>query len=571
MDLDTLEKSSRQESLAQILRDAFVHHRAGETDEASRAYRQILEKDPQYSDARYLLGLVAAQKRDYVTAIAHLQATVQQVPGNLDYRRSLAEAYLASGDLDQAKISFQEIRKMAPDDFQSAFQLGRLALMQKKYDAAVLQYRTALGLNPKSAECYSDLGKIMLELKDAPAAEQFFKIALGLQADLIEAQCNLGNALRKQNRFAEAIEVYQRVLTSDAPLAQMNSYYWQVLNNLALSFLQSGNSDAAVQCYREAIAREPENALLHTNFAYLLLSLGQFQEGWAEHEWRWKMAGFSTKLRDFQAPLWRGESLEGATILLHCEQGMGDTLQFVRYASLVAAREGKVILEVQPRLRTLLSSLPGVSQVISRGEELPAFDYHCPLMSLPLLFGTTVDTIPAHARYLSISEEEVAYAKQKWAGEGIRVGLAWAGNPDNPHDALRSMSLKQLFPLGKTLGVTFYSLQFGPAADQVITSVADLPILDACSKDESFAETAALVAGLDLVITVDTAIAHLAGALGIPAWIMLPHSRSDWRWLYNREDSPWYPSARLFRQDVPDDWTGAVEKVRQELHKFANR
>jgi tetratricopeptide (TPR) repeat protein len=217
MDLDTLETSKQQESLAQILRDAFVQHRAGDTDEASRAYRQILEKDPQYSDARYLLGLVAAQKGDYVTAIAHLQATVQQVPGNLAYRRSLAEAYFASGNLEQAKSSYEKIRSLAPDDFQSAFQLGRLALMQKQYDAAVLQYRTALGLNPKSAECYSDLGKVMLALKDAAAAEQFFKIALGLEPDLIEAQCNLGNALRKQNRFAEAIEVYQRVLKSDVP------------------------------------------------------------------------------------------------------------------------------------------------------------------------------------------------------------------------------------------------------------------------------------------------------------------------------------------------------------------
>lgn len=551
-------------ALAQALADSVALHQAGYLEKAAQGYCRILKEDPNHADALHLLGLITNQLGDSDTAISLIGKAIERQPSVVPYRHSLGDIYLTKKDFERAYFCYQEVLKLQPDSSPCHHQLGRIAVLQNRMQTAVGHYRAAIALDPQNAEAYSDLGKIMIALDDIAAADQFFRLALSLQPDLVEAQCNLGNTLRKQNRIAEAIGFYRRVLSRYQENSAKDSIYWQVQNNLALSLLQSGENDAAIDCYRQALAMDPQNALLHTNFAYLLLSLGHFQEGWLEHEWRWSMADFSTKIRDFGCPQWKGEPLHGGTVLLHCEQGLGDTIQFVRYAPLLAGRDGKVILEVQPRLQRLLSDMPGVTQVISRGEPLPEISWHCPLMSLPLAFGTTLETVPAPSSYISVIKEP----RQFSTNTELRVGLSWAGSPNNPHNSYRSIPLRQFIPLSSLPDITFYSLQFGEGVQQIAEVSSELPLIDACSQHKDFAESAAFLAGLDLVITIDTAIAHLAGALGIPVWILLAHSRADWRWMLHRKDSPWYPSARLFRQRNPDDWESVILQVREALQRL---
>jgi hypothetical protein len=290
---------------------------------------------------------------------------------------------------------------------------------------------------------------------------------------------------------------------------------------------------------------------------------GNFREGWEEYEARWDTESFGAVKRSFSQPLWRGEPLAGESILLHAEQGFGDTMQFVRYVPLVASRGGQVVLEIQPRLRRLLGNLPGAAKVIVRGEELPEFSWHCPLLSLPLAFDTRLANIPAKVPYLYPGEMEVQKWSRRLQGDGLRVGLAWAGNPNHVREGERSIPLEQLAPLMQVAGTTFYSLQKGPATAQ-IHKLPGIRLIDLDSQQNDFADTAAIIANLDLVITVDTAVAHLAGAMGKPVWVLLHHV-PDWRWLLHRDDSPWYPAARLFRQTIAKDWTSVIGRVRMEL------
>jgi hypothetical protein len=322
-------------------------------------------------------------------------------------------------------------------------------------------------------------------------------------------------------------------------------------------------------CYRRGLALDPASPGGRYNLALALLREGSFREGWLLHESRWDFRELKLRRRYFPQPQWKGESLTGKTILLHAEQGLGDTLQFVRYLPLVAALGGRVVLEVQPRLFRLLQSMEGAERVLARGESLPGFDCHCPLMSLPLLFDTTPETIPAATPYLQPDASAVAAAWQLHPrhGEQLRVGLCWAGNPQYKSDEQRSTSLEHLLPLAHASGATFFSLQFGPAAAQIESVRPRFPLIDACSHHKDFAETAAFAATLDLVLSVDTSVAHLAGAMGLPVWVLLPHL-ADWRWMEGRDDSPWYPTARLFRQSSPGGWQSLAERVRDELPLF---
>jgi Tetratricopeptide repeat len=414
-----------------------------------------------------------------------------------------------------------------------------------------------------------------MKLNDISAAEISLRRALEIAPERHEARCVLGSVLGDQHRYAEAAECLREVLRQQSSLEKQqkpspNSAYWVAMTNLARYLDELDQTDASIDLYQQAIREDPESALIHTNFGYVLLKHGRYVEGWVEHEWRWKAPGFPSKQRDFNRPLWKGTPLAGAKILLYWEQGYGDTLQFIRYVPLVAERGGRVILEVQPSLRKLLSQLPGVEQFIAEGDPLPEFTWHCPLMSLPLAFGTTAETIPP-APYLTVPQEDIKAAKAEWPADGLRVGLAWSGSPKHPLNANRSMSLRHLLPLGEVPGTTFYSLQTGDGAKQIEEVSSSFRISDVCSQDVGFIKTAPFVAGLDLVITIDTVIAHLAGALGIPVWILLAHNRADWRWHDKRSDSPWYPSVRLFRQAKPGDWSEVIERVKDELQHLSNK
>ena len=328
-----------------------------------------------------------------------------------------------------------------------------------------------------------------------------------------------------------------------------------------------GRIEEALARYDRALALRPDFADAHVAKGMYLLLRGHYADGWQSYEWRWRMETFSSPKRNFTEPQWHGEALNGRRILLHGEQGFGDCLQFLRYVPMVQAAGGVVVLEIQGRLMRICALLPGVTELIAYGQPLPAVDCHCPLLSLPLAFGTELESIPFEVPYLSIPAEAGERARRiAWPVDGLRVGLVWAGSENHLKDKVRSLALAMFEPLLALEGVHFFSLQMGEAAKQC--SASDRRITDLGPMTRDMADTAAQLAQLDLVISVDTSVAHLAGALGKPFWVLLSDV-ADWRWLRSREDSPWYPTARLFRQQERGNWNEVVERVGAELALLA--
>ena len=432
--------------------------------------------------------------------------------------------------------------------------LGNVLQTQDRLDEAVHCYRKALSLNPRSAPAHGNLGLALQFLGCFEEAAESLERALALDPGIAIAHTNLGNVRQAQGRLAEAVACHELALA----IEPMNP---EAYSNLGGVLDLQGKLMESMAAYDRALALKPDFAVALFNRSLLRLRRGDFVLGLPDYEHRWHL----NKRRDFREPQWHGEPLRGARILLYSEQGLGDTVQFLRYVPLVHAAGGQVILEVQPQMRRLAAQLPGAVELICSGEPLPPFNWHCPLMSLPLAFGTTLDTIPAKVPYLAIPQEADAIRALPGEGRGLRAGIAWAGSPAHLRDRFRSIPLELLRPLFGLAGAQFFSLQLGSAATAELISVG-ASVIDLAPKIEDMADTAALIARLDLVIAVDTAVAHLAGALGKPVWVMLPLV-PDWRWLLDREDSPWYPTMRLFRQSALGDWTSVVEAVRCALLK----
>ncbi|HEY1921762.1 MAG TPA: glycosyltransferase, partial [Tepidisphaeraceae bacterium] len=339
-------------------------------------------------------------------------------------------------------------------------------------------------------------------------------------------------------------------------------------NNLGLALRNVARHQDALIAFKRALALRPDYASAHWNLSWTLLMLGELKAGWLEFEWRTQCAG-GTPPRPFHQPQWRGEDLAGRTILLTAEQGFGDMIQMIRYAPLIAKRGGKIIVESPPELTRLFQSVDGVGQLVKQGESLPAFDLHCPLMSLPLAFGTTLETIPADVPYLTAPPDRVA-AWQQLIGPSdshLRVGLVWAGRPTQQFDRWRSSRFEYFAKLASAKSVRFFSLQKGSAATEARSAPAEMDITDWTTDLNDFSETAALIANLDLVIGIESAVTHLAGAMGKPVWAVLAHV-ADWRYMLNRSDSPWYPTMRLFRQPGPGEWEMVLDEVAGALKQM---
>jgi hypothetical protein len=333
--------------------------------------------------------------------------------------------------------------------------------------------------------------------------------------------------------------------------------------DLGLTYRQLRRLDESVALLRRAVGLWPNHSTAHFNLGLALLEKGEFEEGFREYEWRWGLAEFASRRRTFLQPEWDGSELGGRTILLYTEQGLGTSVQFARYASLVADRGGGVIVQCPARLANLLKTVPGVWRVVSGSESVPNFDVHAPLVSLPRLFGTTLNSVPAHFPYVSVDKARLA-AFDRCLGQvtGFKVGLVWRGNPKP--DPARSCALSEFAPLRRVEGVMFYSLQIGEGAEEAGRPPAGMRLVDLCALQKDFADTAAAISRLDLVISVDTSVAHVAGAMGKPVWTLLPYL-SDWRWMVDREDTPWYPTMRLFRQTRQGEWGAVFERVAREL------
>ena len=467
--------------------------------------------------------------------------------------RQIARGYALqqSGDLHNAVLAYRLAIQLEPSSFRAYNHLGMLFASLGDHETALTFLQAALALHAGSAEIHNNVGNVQLARRDVPAAIASYREALRLRPKAAVHHNHLGNALRVAGHFAEAERAFEKALSLEPSYAEASV-------NLGFALAEQGKFASVEEHYRRALRQKPGLALAHVNLSQHLLRRGVLAEGWREAEWRWRWKQFPSPARHFPQPQWRGEPLGAAVLLLHAEQGLGDTLQMLRYVSLLAGQGIKIVLEVAPELLSLSASLAGVMYLLARGAALPPFDWHCPLMSLPLAFSTTLGTIPVQTPYLAPPRTQ----RPAWLGPAsdgqLQIGLVWAGNPKNTVDQRRSLPLAELAPLFFVKGAKIYSLQRGGRPGELALSG---PVFAGWLPESGdFAETACAVAHLDLVISVDTAVAHLAGALGRPVWILLPYV-ADWRWLLDREDSPWYPTARLFRQAKPDDWTSVVQNL----------
>ena len=513
---------------SQALATAVKHLEAGQPRQAEQVCRQILRADPTHAGACHLLGIVALQVGDYQAAADCIRRAIVSNPYNAVFHGNLGTAHYGLGRLDEAVANYRQAVQLKPDYADGHYNLANALRDQGKLDEAVASYRRALEIKPDYAEAYN----------------------------------NLGGVLRRQGAFEEAVASHQQALRLKPDFAE--AHY-----NLGIAQKDLGKLDEAVVSLRKAVQLKPESAKAHAGLAIPLLLTGKFAEGWREYEWRTQCE--ECAVSPLCRPRWDGSPLGARTIMLFAEQGLGDTLHFVRYAALLKRRGGKVLLECQPALVRLLEKCRGVDGVFPRGSQLPQFDIAISLASLPATLGTTGDSIPAEIPYLDADAALV----ERWRAElgavgGFKVGIVWQGNPDHPDDRWRSMPLAQFEPLARLEGARLISLQKGPGADQLEVVQDRFPVMDlGPGLDEqsgAFMDTAAVMEHLDLVITSDTSIAHLAGALGVAVWVALPVV-PDWRWMLDRDDSPWYPTMRLFRQRTRGNWEEVFQRMAVALRK----
>lgn len=469
---------------------------------------------------------------------------------------ALAEArdHYRAGRGGEAAALCERVLARDPESAEAWHLLGLARRQAGDAEGAVKAIGRALELAPGIAAAHFNLGNALAALGRIEEAAARYRQALALAPGFGAAHNNLGSVLERQGRAAEAAAHFERAVALSPDDAEA------ALNLCAARHAQ-GRLEEALALARRAVALKPDFAEAQWNESVLLLTLGDLPAGFAKHEWRWRVGQIAP--RALAGPAWHGESLADRTILTYAEQGFGDTIQFLRYVPMLAAQGARVVIEVPKALARLVGSVAGVSAVVAEGAKLPAYDYHCALASLPLRFGTSLATIPADIPYLAADAAARARWQRRLGGNGRRIGLVWAGSPLHRKDAQRSLPIELLAPLLELPDTAWFSLQVGERA----ADLARLPagrVDDLAPELHDFAETAAAIDALDLVIGVDTASLHLAGALGRPGFLLLPFA-ADWRWLTGRADSPWYPSLRLFRQKSVGDWASVIGQVRVAL------
>ncbi len=582
-------------TIAELFAWASHCQQSGELAEAERLYGQILEADPTNVEALQRLGfLLYGLNRKAATAECFRHA--QRVnPLDASIHSNLGKVLADLGELDEAVACYRQALRLQPNHAMVLNNLGSALKSQGHLAEAEECYRQALQIEPGLADAYHNLGTLLLNQQHFVEASACFQRVLQIKPNHLNAIVNLGNALKNQGQVAEAAQSYQEALRLDPNHALAN-------NNLGNLLFEQHRVADAIDCFCQALRSDPGYANAHYNLGNALfvagrlreadesfgqaarldpghkmarwnrslsrLLQGDYEEGWRDYEFREAQPGLVCAL--FPQPRWDGSSLQGKTILLHAEQGLGDTIQFIRYAPLVKALGCRVVVECQPALLGLLRRMPGIDQVVPRDDGdatgspsgvLPAFDVHLPLLSVAGHFRTTLDSIPHDVPYL----EADAALVEKWRRElaplsGRKIGIVWQGNPSQGDDRHRSVPLHLFAPLAKVPGVQLISLQVGPGQEQL--GEVQFPIMDLGGRFDrsSLDDLAAALVNLDLVVTVCTSVAHLGGALGVPVWVALkyvPH----WVWLLERTDSPWYPSLRLFRQLVPGAWPDLFARI----------
>jgi tetratricopeptide (TPR) repeat protein len=569
-------------TIEQAMQIAMAQHQAGRLAQAESIYRQIISANPNHAMAINLLAILANQigrfdvsldlARRAVSldpnsahfrcslgnalqalgradeAVAEFRSGISLDPNHLDCLNNLGNALVARNELDESLALLRRAISIKPDFPEALNNMGNALIARRDLEQAVSILRSAVELRPQSPEILNTLGTALQANGQTEQAITTLQKALSLRPDYPQALNNLANALADRGDFPAAVEAARRAVT-------LQPTYAEAWSNLGTALQQTKESDPAIAAFRKAIELKSDFSIAHFNLGIALLLAGRFDQGWPEYECR---RGRPEALPDMAG-------LKGKTILLHAEQGLGDTIQFARFIPMVAKLGARVILHCHSELARLLETVDGVEQVVTPADQTPESDLRFPLMSLPRHFQTTLQTIPNATPYLRADGELSSRWRKRLPGNSVKVGLVWSGRrTPNPR---RSIPLTELTPLTQVPGISLVSLQVGEVAKDPATIPGFENVLDFTGEIHDFSDTAALIENLDLVISIDTAVAHLAGAMGKPVWVLLQFV-PDWRWMLDRADSPWYPSMRLFRQPSFGDWRTPIMQVAQELSQW---
>jgi tetratricopeptide (TPR) repeat protein len=552
---------------AELFARGWEQQQAGDRRRAEESYRQALRLDPSDGRTWFVLAKLCEAERRPDEAVACFRQAITCCPRDPEGPFALGSLLLHQANYPDAADAFRHCLQLRPDHVEALVNLGFVLGEQEKWDEARASYERALAVRPGLPEALHNLANVHREMGRLDEALACYDQALRRRPGYAKAHVNRGVALVKQGKVDEAVASIRRGLELDPDFAEAHS-------SLGAALSLQEKLDESVAAYRRALSLNPDMAEAHWNLGLALLLQGNFAEGWPEFEWLWRCKkGGGVPAHD--RPLWDGSPLDGKTILLYASQGLGDTIHFVRYCRLVRQRGGRTLVQVQRPLLRLLASCPGIDQLVPQRAELPPFDVHAALQSLPGIFGTDLATIPADVPYLFADPDLVLHWRRQLAPvRGFRVGIVWQGNPEHPWDRHRSVPLAAFEPLARVEGVRLISLQKGPGSEQLAALGGRFPVLSLGPLvDETsgpFLDSAAILANLDLLVTSDTSSAHLAGALGVPVWVALSFS-PDWRWLLGRPDSPWYPTMRLVRQTALGDWAGVFDRIAAALREAAAR
>ncbi|MBF0418735.1 MAG: tetratricopeptide repeat protein [Magnetococcales bacterium] len=602
---------------------ALAAQRGGQWAQAESLYREILRDDPAHLQATHLLGVLYSEMGQYAQAVSWIEKALHIRPDFAEAHNNLGNVWLAQGRFAEAVTCYRSALRYKPDFFVACYNLGNACKALGQWELALEGYRRAVTLYPDFAEAYLNMGSILHARERIAEAAECYRHSLALRPDYPEALVNWGLMLQEQGHLSQAQEQFQRAVTIrpsypeawsrwgvalqdagdlhgamekyqralslrprfpealshlggallsmerlteaqealHAALA-MNPSSPEALSNLGSLLHKQGRMEEALHHFFQAQVNDPQFAEAYFGAGLTQLLLGDYQSGWQNYEWRWRTKGFQP--HGHQQPLWDGSSLSGRRILLHCEQGLGDSVQFIRFIPMVKEKGGTVVVICPPSLHRLFSQIKAIDLLVSRLEDIPRCDCQMPLMSLAKVFAITLETIPAPVAYLTGECEDSIIKKRLSLLPGLKVGLVWRGNPRYKNDHIRSISASMMAPLLAVTGCSFVSLQKEVQdGDRELFSQG---CIDLSAELTDFADTASALACLDLLISVDTAVLHVAGALGRPAWGLLPYV-PDWRWLMDKEESPWYPSVRLFRQSQPGAWQGVIEAIVGQLQR----
>jgi tetratricopeptide (TPR) repeat protein len=549
---------SRPINTAQILQDALSLHQQGRLREAEKLYMRALKAAPDNFDALHLLGLINAQNGQMGEAYRLMSAALRINPNVPDVLINFANVLHGLKRDDEALATIDKALALRPGDPDALLHRGNALIALNRPNDALPCFDAVLARDAGHRDALLNRGVARATLGHHEQALADFDAILARMPSDAEALYNRGTALIELGRYAEALFVFDKVLAA----APQHLRAW---TNRGRALQALNRHEEAIASFDKALAIDKNYGDAHFNAALSLLALGNFRRGFADYEWRWKRTGMTDARRGYRGRLWLGEyPIDRRTILLLAEQGLGDTIQFIRYAPLLAQMGANVVLEVQPELKALLSTVSGVASCHARGETLPAFDVYCPLGSLPLALKTETSSVPATLPYVRTDDAQIAKWRPALGGlPGKRVALTWAGHARHANDRNRSIDLKLLEPLFKCEGISFVSIQRDLRGDDA-ARLAQFGITDFGPRLADMTDTAAVLALTDLLVSVDTSVVHLAGAMGREAWVMLPFM-ADWRWTLTNERSPWYPTMRLFRQRAPGDWPNVIATVRDAL------